>query len=122
VAQPKILSIILLASSALCIAAGVHWDGKSVPITVQVSKDVPVRSIQKHSQTGARMERGTLYSKQEFVITAGEQFRVTELSREGMCTIEYRGRNHFLHACPWMPGFSDPQMDIFSIIKVGSEK
>ena len=118
-AQSKNLSTLLLAYPALCIAAGVQWDGTTTPITIQVSKDVPVRSMLQHSQTGARMERGVLYSTEEFVIAGGEQFTVKELSAEGMCTVVYRSRSHFLHACPWMPGFSDPQDDIFKIIKVG---
>jgi hypothetical protein len=103
--------------SAVCVAKDAVWDGRSVPITVQVLKAVPVRSAQ--SLGGERMARGTLYARQDLLIASGARFKVVSLDGEGTCTIEYLGQRHSLLNCPWMPGYTDPQSDIFKVVEVG---
>jgi hypothetical protein len=116
----KVTLVLLLACSTLCLAAELRWDGKTVPITVQALKDVSVRPTQQQASSGNRMERGVLYSRDSFLISAGQLFTVVALEREGMCTIEYSGKKHSLLSCPWMDGFTDRQVDVFKIVAIGT--
>jgi hypothetical protein len=88
-------------------------DGKSLPITIQVTQDVPVGQRYCVYQV-----RGTLCSSVEFTITKGQRFEVVELRQEGECRIEFTGTSYELASCPWMPGFTDGQTDKFEIVQV----
>lgn len=94
-----------------------EWDGTSLPITIEVTRDVPVKSSERRSDGSYGQERGALYSSKSFIITKGRRFRVIELMREGTCRIEFEGSQYELSACPWMPGFRDRQADIFRIVE-----
>ena len=89
------------------------WDGVTVPVTIEVTRDVPVKASQGYFQ-----ERGTLYSSTDFVIPKGERFRTVELGAEGSCEIEYQRERFPLSSCPWMPGFTDHQSDIYVVVEV----
>ena len=110
----------LLVFYALCaVAQPVVWDGLTVPITIEVTSDVPVRSSERRPDGSFGQERGSLYSSQSFQIATGERFRMIEMLREGECRIEFQGSVYLLSSCPWMPGFTDHQTDIFRIVEVG---
>jgi hypothetical protein len=79
------LFVAALASSA----EPVIWDWRTVPITIEVLKDVPVETT-----VYGREKRGTLYSTESFLIKASERFVVTKLLREGACDIEFRSKTY----------------------------
>lgn len=110
----KAFAFVLLAgSAALCLAQTpkrVGWDYKRVPITIEVTQDVPVK------QCG--YERGALCAEADFVIPKGDRFRMLEVGLEGSCVIEYRGSRYKPSACPWVQGFADSQARIFVIVEV----
>jgi hypothetical protein len=122
VARLKILLVALVAPSLGCLAQDATWDGKTTPITIEVSRDVPVRASERQPDGSMKQQRGSLYSSREVLIAAGQRFKVTQLLGEGACRIEYGGQSYALSSCPWMPGFRDPQADIFKIVGVGSGK
>ena len=88
----------------------VKWDFESVPITVEVTRDVPVKRC--------GFERGVLCAQGDFVISRGGRFRMLEIGLEGGCTIEYEQSRYEVSSCPWVPGFADPQADVFVIVEV----
>ena len=88
----------------------ISWDYASVPITIEVMQDVPVKRCGH--------ERGALCAEAEFIIPRGDQFRMLEVGPEGGCTIEYRGSRYEPSSCPWVLGFADPQSDVFVIVEV----
>jgi hypothetical protein len=99
--------------SSVSLAAGPVWDGKSLPITVQVTQDVPVG--RRYCVDG---RRGTLCSGVELRINKGQRFEMVEMLREGECRIDFMGSRYELASCPWMPGFRDSEADIFEIVLV----
>jgi hypothetical protein len=88
----------------------VSWDFRSVPITIEVTRDVPVKRC--------GFERGALCAQAEFTIPRGDRFQMLEVGLEGGCTIEYRGARYEASSCPWVQGFADQQADIFVIVEV----
>ena len=88
VAQFQVPAILLLAAAIGCVAQEFIWDGRSVPITIEVLTDVPVRASERRSDGSFGQERGTLYSNQSFQIAAGQRFRMIEMRTEGECRIE----------------------------------
>ncbi len=94
------------------------WDGRSLPITIEVLRDVSVKASERRADRSYAQERGTLYSSTAFRIGNGQRFQMVELLGEGSCRIEFQGTEYILSSCPWLPGFTDKQADIFSIIAV----
>lgn len=92
------------------------WDGKSLPITIEVSQDVPVRTAERRADGSYRQERGALYSRNPFRIGEGQRFQMVAVLGEGSCRIEFQGSRYELSSCPWVPGFTDNQADIFRIV------
>ena len=92
------------------------WDRQSVPITVEVTRDVPVKNTERRADGNYGQERGSLYSRTAFRIDKGQRFQMIEVLGEGGCRIEYQGAQHNLSSCPWLPGFRDHQADIFRIV------
>jgi len=88
----------------------ISWDYESVPITVEVTQDVPVKRC--------GFERGALCAQAELIIPRGDRFRMLAVGVEGGCTIEYRGSRYEPSSCPWVLGFADAQSDIFVIVEV----
>jgi hypothetical protein len=88
------------------------WDGKSLPITIEVRQDVPIGR-----QYCSRLQRATLCSAAEATIRNGQRFTMIEMLREGECRIELQGKPYHLGSCPWMPGFRDNQSDIFVVVE-----
>ena len=88
----------------------VRWDSVSVPITIEVTQDVPIRTI------GA--VRGVLSARGDAVIPKGDRFQMLEIGLEGGCTIRYSGTQYEVSSCPWVPGFLDSQSDIYVIVEV----
>jgi hypothetical protein len=102
----------LSAASAHFSQADPVWDGQTVPITIEVTKDVPVSP--RYCTVG---QRGTLCTNSEFVIGKGQRFQMVEKLSEGECWIEFQGSRHLLQSCWWMPGFTDNQADVFVIVE-----
>jgi hypothetical protein len=117
----KSLQILLLCVSLTAQAEGVAWDLKTVPITIEVLKNIRVYSKEPRPEE-PKHERGSLYGNGDFEIAAGKRFRVTKLFREGTCRIEFAGEEYDLSLCPWMDGYADPRADIFRIVEVKSGK
>jgi hypothetical protein len=107
--------VLVSAPSAAQDPQSVPWDGIAVPITIEVTRDVPVKASQ-----GPWQERGTLYSGADFVIPKGARFRMIERGAEGSCKIEYQQQRFELSSCPWMPGFTDHQSEIYVVVEVAS--
>jgi hypothetical protein len=119
--RKKNLHILALCGSLPVLAEGVAWDGKTVPITIEVSKDIRVYSKTPRPDE-PKHERGSLYGNGDFTIVSGRRFEVVKLLPEGTCRIEYVGRSYDLISCPWMAGYADPRADIFKIVEVKSGK
>jgi hypothetical protein len=106
---------------AAALAEGITWDGKAVPITIEVLKSIHVYSKEPHPDE-PKHERGSLYGNGDFDLALGQRFKVIRLFREGTCRIEFGGQEYDLSLCPWMPGYADPRTDIFKIVEVKSGK
>jgi hypothetical protein len=60
--------------------------------------------------------RGVLYGDATLVIRKGETFEKVAEEQEGGCRIRYAARVITVASCHWLPGFTDPQRDIFEIV------
>ena len=110
--QSSPLVILVLAASLSHAQASkrVSWDYEAVPITIEVTRAVPVKRC--------GFERGVLCADAELVISRGDRFQMLAVGQEGGCVIEYRGSRYEPSSCPWLLGFSDPQSDVFVIVEV----
>jgi len=106
------VGVVLLATVARSAVADPVWDGKSLPIGIEVTQDVPVG--QRYC---ASFQRATLCSDGDFTIRKGQRFRMVEVLQEGGCRFEFLGSRHESPSCPWLPGFRDNQFDIFAIVE-----
>jgi hypothetical protein len=104
--------VILVAPLAAQTAIPVPWDYKSIPITIEVTRDVPVK------RCGYEDERGALCAQADFLIGKGEFFRMLEIGLEGGCTIEHRQIQYSPDSCPWLSGFSDHEEEIYVVVEV----
>ena len=96
-------------------------DGRSLPLTIQVTQDVPVKISERRPDGSGGQERGTLYSNTSFRISKAQQFEMTEILGEGGCRIDFQGSNFELSSCPWLPGFRDHQADVFRVMDKSTE-
>lgn len=107
------LFILLTTAASLCVAQTpkrVSWDYKTVPITIEVGQDVPIKRC--------GFERGALCADANIVILKGDRFRMLEIGTEGSCVIEYDGSRYEPSSCPWLLGSRDSQARIFVIVDV----
>ena len=105
--------VIIAAASTSSLAQTpkrVAWDYHSVPITIEVARDVPVRPC--------GFERGVLCAAADFIIPRGGRFQMLEVRPEGGCIIRYRESEHEVSSCPWVLGFADPQSQVFVIVEI----
>ena len=115
--RPFVLLMSLFVSLSVAkLAAAPVWDGTSLPITIEVLRDVAVKSSERKPDGSYGQERGTLYSRSSFHIAKGQRFRMIAILGEGGCRIEFQGALHELSSCPWVPGFTDAQADVFRIV------
>jgi hypothetical protein len=99
-------------SSVACMAYRPPSDAAGQPLMViRVLQDVPVRQESESPQ-----RRGVLYGDTTVLIRKGEQFQMLSVGQEGGCRIRYAARVITVASCHWLPGFSDPQRDIFEIV------
>lgn len=110
------LSVFLLTPAAQAAAQTTVWDGQSLPVTIEVSQDVPVRTSERRPGGSYGQERGSLYSRTALLIGAAQRFEMIEILGEGGCRIRFDGSEYELSSCPWLPGFRDHQTDIFRIV------
>jgi hypothetical protein len=118
-----LLIVSLLSVAANTGESALTWDGCTVPIAVQVTQDVPMG----RGNCGAYV-RGTLCATNvtdrtitdDVIIKKGQQVRVLDYLGEGGCELEFAGARYSLGSCPWHPGFSDKQSDIFIVVKLPS--
>ena len=112
------IAVLLVAPLASAqVRSGPVWDGQSLPITIEVLSDVPVKTSERTADGSFGQERGVLYSGAAFLISKGQRFRMVELLGEGRCRIELQGSRYALSSCPWVPGFTDSQADVFRIVE-----
>jgi len=95
----------------------IEWVSMTVPITIEVTRDVPVKTLEIMPNPSYSQERGSLYSNTAFLIREGQRFQMIKMGMEGGCLIEYKGSQYELISCPWTPGFTDNQSDIFVIVE-----
>jgi hypothetical protein len=101
--------------AALIFASGgqTRWH---LPITIEVTRDVDVKSSERQSNGRYAQLRGTLYSLEAFRIMKGQRFQMVMIYPEGECRIRFEKREYDLSSCPWLDGFRDHQTDIFRIV------
>jgi hypothetical protein len=88
---------------------------RSLPFTVEVLVDVEVLP---YPQQGPE-RRGVIYADRGVkptVIKKGQTFQTIKSGAEGSCTIRFAKKDYLLASCHWMPGFTDPQADIFKVL------
>tara|TARA_R110001592_G_scaffold43467_1_gene140844 strand:+ start:572 stop:928 length:357 start_codon:yes stop_codon:yes gene_type:complete len=105
--------VILAQGTSISLAQSsnaVPWDFESVPITVEVAQDVPIKRC--------GFELGVLCANAEFVIPRGDRFQMLEVGLEGGCIIEYLESRYEVNSCPWLHGFRDPQAEVFVVVEV----
>ncbi len=123
VTRLSIAVIVLIGASEHAIAqirSAPVWDGLSLPITIEVAQNVPVKTSERRADGSYGQERGSLYSGTAFRIRSGQRFRMIETLGEGSCRIEFQGSLYDLSSCPWLPGFTDNQADIYRIVEIQS--
>ena len=90
--------------------------GWHLPVTIEVTRDVEIRPT-----LGAAHEaRGTLYSwnrgsSKPVLIKTGERFQMVKIYYEGQCRIRFKNRDYDVTSCHWLPGFTDPEADIYLV-------
>ena len=97
----------------MVVAAAGAQQSVVMPLTIEALRDVPVRTSERRADGSFGQERGVLYSHVAFVIPKGERFRMVEQLGEGSCRVEIRATQYVLSFCPWLPGFTDQQLDVF---------
>jgi hypothetical protein len=118
VTKPSLIVALLVTSIAAAqLPGGPVWDGQSLPITIEVLTDVQVRTSERRADGSYGQQRGVLYSSTAFLIGKGQRLRMVEMLGEGACRIELDGARHMLNSCPWLPGFTDNQADIYKIVE-----
>jgi hypothetical protein len=88
----------------------------NLPITIKAKTEVEVT----HHEGGGSESRGKLYVDfkiRPFRLRKGQRFQMVEIGQEGGCRIRVNEREYDLSSCPWLPGFTDPQSDIYEIVK-----
>ena len=83
-------------------------------MVIRVLQDVLIR------RDGETPEpRGVLYGDTTLVIRKGDTLEMVAEEQEGGCRIRYAARVITVASCHWLPGFTDPQRDIFEIVSAG---
>ena len=92
--------------AALIFAAGdqSRWH---LPVTIEVARDVDVRSSERQSDGRYGQLRGTLYSSEAFRIKKGQRFQMVKIYGEGECRIRFQEKEYDLGSWPWLDGFRD---------------
>ncbi len=104
----------MLAAWMLVSAEQSRWH---LPVTIEVTRDVDVKSSEGRAGDSSGQLRGTLYGSKEFRIRRGERFQMVKIYTEGECRIRFKKREYDLSSCYWLDGFTDHQSDIFRIIR-----
>jgi hypothetical protein len=108
----KAVLVTATLTTVACMAYRSPLDAAGPPLMViRVLQDVLVR------REGETPEpRGVLYGDTTVLIRKGEQFQMLSVEQEGGCRIRYAARVITVASCHWLPGFTDPQRDIFEIV------
>ena len=85
-----------------------------LPLTIEVQKDVEV------TEAYSQESRGKFHlddvKAQGFLLRKGQRFQMVKIGQEGSCRITFEGKEYGLTSCPWLEGFRDHQIDVFSIV------
>jgi hypothetical protein len=91
--------------------------GWHLPVAIEVARDVEVKPTLGVSHEA----RGSLYSSNRasskpVLIKSGERFQMVKIYSEGQCRIRFKNRDYDVTSCHWLPGFSDPEADIYLVL------
>ena len=111
-----VLALLIAPLASAQVTDAPVWDGQSLPITIEALRDVPVKATERRPDGSYGRERGTLYSRSSFRINKGQRFQMVTMLGEGSCRIEFQSALYELSSCPWVPGFTDQQTDVFRIV------
>jgi hypothetical protein len=112
VSRSQWCATVLLVLSTACVDRYEPREGIArVPLKIVARRNVEVRR-----DGVAPQERGVLYGDTSLLITRGDSFEMQRVGPEGGCQVMYKGRAMELSSCPWLPGFSDHQWDVFAIL------
>lgn len=100
----------LMAALMLAVGAQSRWH---LPVTIEVTQDVDVRSSERRPDGSFGQLRGSLYASKAFKIRKGQRFEMVKIYTEGECRIRFQKKEYDLSSCPWLDGFADHQADIF---------
>ena len=84
-----------------------------LPVTIEVTQDVDVKSSERRPHGSFGQVRGRLYASKAFRIRKGQRFQMVKIYAEGECRIRFQRKEYDLTSCPWLDGFADHQSDIF---------
>jgi hypothetical protein len=87
-----------------------------LPVTIEVTRDVEVRTSEHLPDGSSHQLRATLYSSEAFWIRKGQRFLMMKIYTEGACRIRFKNGEYDLSSCPWLDGFRDHQTDTFRVL------
>ena len=114
----------ILLASLMLLAGGLHT--VATPASARVPRVQPaadsvvtielLRSVRVRRPVLGREQRATLYGDTIMTLRAGERLQMLRRGLEGGCVLRVRGRDMSVSSCPWLPGFRDPQADVFRVV------
>lgn len=102
----------------------IHWSPVRLlhgpPLKQKLASDsssafVPCRAVLL-PKTRIDYFRATTAAAVVVELNKGQRFEMVQDLGEGSCRIEFEGNRFDLQSCPWLPGFRDPQSDVFRVV------
>jgi hypothetical protein len=88
-------------------------------VLIEVLSDVRIEpQVLGRSGEKGRLDyfRATTPAAVVLELNKGQRFEMVQDLGEGSCRIEFEGNRFDLQSCPWLPGFRDPQSDVFRVV------
>jgi hypothetical protein len=107
-----------LTTSVLLLRCAMAFGQAPTNMTIEVLADVSLepQSLHDHGEKG-RLDyfRSTAASAITVVIKKGQRFKMLKYLGEGSCRIEFEGNTFDLGSCPWLPGFTHHEEDVYRV-------
>ncbi|MEP6832120.1 MAG: hypothetical protein ABJB74_01950 [Gemmatimonas sp.] len=107
---------------AMLVSHAIPWAvvTQRAPVVIEALRDVQV--IKENSDGTSGQHRGVLYSHDTLHIAKSTRFTMIKELGEGECRVRVKERELELSSCPWLPGFTDHQSDIFRVIPARAKR
>jgi hypothetical protein len=105
------------------LSCAVAFGQAPTPMSIEALADVTVepQNFHGHGEKGRLgYFRSTAAEAVTVVIKKGQRFKMLKELGEGSCRIEVEGNSFDLQSCPWLPGFTHHEEDVYRVAQVVS--